>query len=190
MQDCSNSSTLAVELLQSCSEPLMYALHSALLPIEKHVESNAPFTHVIAWYIGKPFGICLLLRKFLSLAECVYLNLWTSLHELVKSKISLSPISDGFALYLWHLTHWGRVTHICVGDLTIIDSDNGLSPEWRQAINSNNAGILLIGPLRTNFSEISVQIHTFLSRKCIWKHLRNGSLFCHGLNVLTYGGQN
>ena len=26
------------------------------------------------------------------------------------------------------LTHWGRVTHICVGKLTIIGSDNGLSP--------------------------------------------------------------
>ena len=32
------------------------------------------------------------------------------------------------------LTHWGRVTHICVGKLTIIGSDNGLSPERRQAI--------------------------------------------------------
>ena len=32
----------------------------------------------------------------------------------------------------WHslnvLTHWGRVTHICVGKLTIIGSNNGLSP--------------------------------------------------------------
>ena len=26
------------------------------------------------------------------------------------------------------LTHWGRATHICVGKLTIIGSDNGLSP--------------------------------------------------------------
>ena len=26
------------------------------------------------------------------------------------------------------LTHWGRTTHICVGNLTIIGSDNGLSP--------------------------------------------------------------
>ena len=31
------------------------------------------------------------------------------------------------------LTHWGRVTHICVGKLTIIGSDYGLSPGWRQA---------------------------------------------------------
>ena len=26
------------------------------------------------------------------------------------------------------LTHWGRVTHICVNELTTIGSDNGLSP--------------------------------------------------------------
>ena len=45
------------------------------------------------------------------------------------------------------LTHWGRVTHICVGKLTNIDSDNGLSPERRQAIIWTNVGILLIGPL-------------------------------------------
>ena len=32
------------------------------------------------------------------------------------------------------LTHWGRVTHICVSDLTSIGSDNGLSPGRRQAI--------------------------------------------------------
>ena len=53
------------------------------------------------------------------------------------------------------LTHWGRVTHICVCKLTIIGSDNGLSPERRQAIIWTNAGILLIGSLGTNFSDIS-----------------------------------
>ena len=32
------------------------------------------------------------------------------------------------------LTQWGRVTHKCVSKITIIGSDNGLSPGWRQAI--------------------------------------------------------
>ena len=59
------------------------------------------------------------------------------------------------------LTHWGRVTHICIGKLTIIGSDNGLSPERRQATIWSNAGILLIGPLGTNFSEILIEIQTF-----------------------------
>ena len=40
------------------------------------------------------------------------------------------------------LTHWGRVTHICVSKLTIIGSDNGLSPDRRQAITWTNAGLL------------------------------------------------
>ena len=46
-------------------------------------------------------------------------------------------------------------THICVGNLTIIGSDNGLSPGRWQAIIWTNAAILLIGSLGTNFPEIS-----------------------------------
>ena len=56
------------------------------------------------------------------------------------------------------LTHWGRVTHICVSKLTIIGSDNGLSPGRRQTIIYTNDGILLIGPLGTIFSEIFIEI--------------------------------
>ena len=82
------------------------------------------------------------------------------------------------------LTHWGRVTHICVSELTIIDSDNGLSPGRRQAIIWTNDGILLIGPLRTNFSEILFGIQTFSFNKM---HLKMSSAkwhpFCLGLNV-------
>ena len=59
------------------------------------------------------------------------------------------------------LTHWGLVTHICVSKLTIIGSDNGLSLSRRQAIIITNAGMLLIGPLGTNFSEILIEINTF-----------------------------
>ena len=65
-----------------------------------------------------------------------------------------------FANFL--LTHWGRVTHICVGNLTIIGSDNGLSPVRRQAIAWTNVGILLIGPLGTNFSEMLIEIHFYI----------------------------
>ena len=87
-----------------------------------------------------------------------------------------------------NLTHWGRVTHICVGKLTIIGSDNGLSPGRRQTIIWTNAGILLIGPLGTNFSEILIAIQTFTFKKM---HLKMSSakwrLFCLGLNELTPG---
>ena len=84
------------------------------------------------------------------------------------------------------LTHWGRETHICVSKLTIIASDNGLSPGRRQAIICTNAGILLIGPLWTNFSEILIGIQTFSFKK---RHMKMSSAkrrpFCLGLNVLT-----
>ena len=70
------------------------------------------------------------------------------------------------------LTHWGRVTHICVGKLTIIGSDNGLSPGRRQAIIWTNAGILLIRHLGTNFSEILIGIQTFSFKKM---HLKMSS---------------
>ena len=43
-------------------------------------------------------------------------------------------------------------------ELTIIGSDNGLSPGRRQAMIWTNAGILLIGALGTNFSEILIEI--------------------------------
>ena len=86
-----------------------------------------------------------------------------------------------------HLTHWGRVTHICVGNLTIIGSGNGLSPGRRQAITWTNVGILSIGPLGTNFSEMLIEIHTFSFKKI---HLKMSSgkwrPFCLGLNVLRY----
>ena len=51
--------------------------------------------------------------------------------------------------------------HICIIKLNIIGSDNGLSPDRRQAIIWTNAGILLIGPLRTNLSEILFAIDAF-----------------------------
>ena len=92
-------------------------------------------------------------------------------------------LSGGDELSL--LTHWGRATHICVGKLTIIGSDNGLSPGRRQAIIWTNAGIFLIGPLGTNFSEILIRIQTFSFRKM---HLKISSAkwrpFCLGLNEL------
>ena len=77
------------------------------------------------------------------------------------------------------------MTHICVGNLTIIGSDNGLSPVRRQAIIWTNAGILLIGPLGTNFSEIVIGIQTFSFKKMRLKvSFAKWRLFCLGLNEL------
>ena len=83
------------------------------------------------------------------------------------------------------LTHWGRVTHIYVSQPTSIGSDNGLSPGRRQAIIWTNAGMLLIGPLGTNFSEILIEIQTFSLRKMrLEMSSAKRQPFCLGLNVL------
>ena len=83
-----------------------------------------------------------------------------------------------------NLTHWGQVTRICVADLTITGSDNGLSPGRHQAIIRTNAGISSIGPLGTNFSEILIETLTFSSKKmCFKMSSAKWRSFC--LNVLT-----
>ena len=79
------------------------------------------------------------------------------------------------------------MTHICISKLPIIGSDNGLAAGRRQTIIWTNDGILLIGPLGTNFSEILIGIQTFSFKKM---HLKMSSAkwrpFCLGLNVLIY----
>ena len=88
-------------------------------------------------------------------------------------------------MYIRPLTHWGLVTHICVSNIIIIGSDNGLAPSRRQAIIWTNAAILLTGLLGTNFSEILIKVCIFSFKKM---HLKMSSgkwrPFCLGLNVL------
>ena len=87
-----------------------------------------------------------------------------------KDKTALTVYRDCLYQESQHLCFWVRVTHICVGNLTIVGSDNGLSPVWRQAIFWTNAGIYLIGILQTCFSEILIAIQTFSFKRM---HLKN-----------------
>ena len=101
-------------------------------------------------------------------------------------KTDLKQISKLYhSLAVRMLTHWGRVTHICVGKPAIIASDNGLSPDRCQAIIWTNAGKLLIAPLGTDFSEVLTGIQTFSFKKM---YLEMSSVkwrpFCLGLSVL------
>ena len=80
------------------------------------------------------------------------------------------------------LTHWGRVSNIA-----IIGSDNGLSPERHQAIIWTNAGMLLIEPLATNFSEIFIEIYTFSLKKMHLKMSGKWRPSCLGLDVEDRG---
>ena len=83
------------------------------------------------------------------------------------------------------LTHWGRVTHICVSKLTIIGSDNGLSPDRRQAIiwtnDKNMVDFNLRNKLQWNLKRnscIFIQENAFENVVC-----EMASIFL-GLNVL------
>ena len=71
------------------------------------------------------------------------------------------------------LSHWGLVTHICVNYVTIIGSYIGLLPGQRQAIIWTNDKKLLIGPLRTNLSEIIIKIfiQENVFENVVWKML-------------------
>ena len=136
------------------------------------IEFLSIFRHVQEWYVG------ILIWAFIS-------DFW---------KINISS-NDGWRLIInsqssvkLPLFHWGRVTHIVVSKLSIIGSDNGLSP-GRQAIIWTNAGILLIGPLGTNFSEILSNIHKFSVKKMHLKMLSaKWRPFCLGLNMLIFAG--
>ena len=103
----------------------------------------------------------------------------------------ISPFLTGFTFVFFGphyvLTHWGRVTHICVSKIIIIGSDNGLSPGRRQAIIWTNARILLIGLLGIKLGEILIEIHTFSFKKMLLK-MTSGKWrpFCLGLNVWNW----
>ena len=133
-------------------------------------------------------------RSGSTLAQVIACCLMAPGHYLIQSWLIISDV-------LWHLpngtgnadrsvknidlTHWGRVTHICINKLTIIGSDNGLMPGRRQAIIWTNDRLLLIGPLGTNFSEILMEILTFSFKQMLLKVLSaKRQPFCLGLNVL------
>ena len=77
------------------------------------------------------------------------------------------------------------MAHVCLSKLTVIGSENDLSPDRRQAITKTNDGILLTRILETNFSEILGKIHKSSFKKM---HFKMSSAkwrqFCLGLNVL------
>ena len=84
------------------------------------------------------------------------------------------------------LSQWGWVTHICVCKMIIIGPYNGMWPGRCQASIWTHTGILLIGSLGINFSEILIDINKFSIKKM---HLKISSVkwrrFRLGLNGLS-----
>ena len=103
------------------------------------------------WWFEKPWYLCGVTVMMLTLLSLAIV-------EVVIMTTYVAASDDKWTSWQLQLTHWGRVTHICVNKLTIIGSDNSLSPGRRQAIIWTNARILLIGPLGTNISEILIKI--------------------------------
>ena len=124
---------------------------------------------------------CLVIRKSLNTLErglLMYFE-WNQTHQssdpLQFSRSRPYFLHSSYIDTLKILTHWCRVTHICVGKLIMIGSDNGLSLDRHRAIIWTNFGLLSIGPLRTYFNETIIVIVKFRWIKCTWKcRLRNG----------------
>ena len=89
-------------------------------------------------------------------------------------KCSIELIEAEWRMYIY--------IYICVVNLTIIVSDNGLSPGRHQAIIWTIAGILLIEYLGTKFSDILIEIHTFSLRKM--QFVKRWP-FCLGISMLS-----
>ena len=100
----------------------------------------------------------------------------------------LTLLEDGYESMEWwehealDLIHWGRVTYICVGNLTIIGSGNGLSPGWHQAIIGTNTSV------KSKF-EIFIQGHAFENVVCEMAAILSRPQFvitsCHQLSQNT-----
>ena len=107
---------------------------------------------------------------------CVWINDWVNNREAGDLRCYLGHYDVNA---MCHSTHRGQVTHICGSKLSIVRSDNGLSPDRRRA----TATLLLVGPLGINVSKIVIEIHTFSFKKM---HLKTSSgklrPCCLGLN--------
>ena len=156
----------------------------------QHISHNAPFcyrnVHICAHFCYKLVHCGIWDWR---LVGCVQ---QPAVYGICKSR----PCCNGVALNLgttwpvnYHSTHWGRVTRICVSTLTIIGSDNGLSPGRRQAIIWTSAGILLTGPLGPTFSDNLIDIGIFSFQEMYMKR-SSGKLrpFCLVITLLMRAG--
>ena len=110
-------------------------------------------------------------------------GLWLAGEMVNRIGIYGSKVAEGLSAFQRRsciLTHWRWVTHMCISKLTIILSDNGLSPGRHQAIIWTNAGILLIWTLGTNFSEVLIEI-----RNSSFKKNEFENVFCEMSVILS-----
>ena len=174
---------------------------ASIYPLESN-QKKLPLIQVMAWCRREPLAERTMIpRHVASLLWVVVIIYWAFQRHcrgktkpfltLWSSPVRRNHMADDLSSYIAScveidLTHWGRVTHICVSKLTLIGSDNGLSPDRRQAIIWTNVGILSIESSGTNISKIlKNKIRAFSFKKM---HLKMSSgkwrPSCLGLNVL------
>ena len=134
-----------------------------------HFPHYWPFVRGIHWlHLTKGWHCGASMFPYLLGSTCCWTNCWVA----GDLRCHYAHVSSLWWVPSPVLTHWGRVTHVCVNKLPILGSDNGLSPGRRQAIIWTKDGILLIWPSETNFSEILIEIDTFSFKKM---HLKMSS---------------
>ena len=164
MQDCNNSSALAMELLQSCTKPsicdvilifLEYKLNDWWLNDDwmiawmvLHYYHHHRFLQLSAFVVV--VIVAFIIWLFLTLFNNMISNIDTDFDTFIFRcvfRVSTHQYKWPHWMTYHHnrLVHWGWVTHICVSKLITIGSDNGLLPGRHQAIIWTNAWILLIG---------------------------------------------
>ena len=111
------------------------------------------------WECKKRIVIWLIFMYCFKLFHLKYISIWWSKFS-VYFHVTHSPL----------LTHWGRVTHICVNKLPTISLDNGFSPPRHQVIIWINTGILLEYCLGLNVSKIILYIPICLSLESFYTH--------------------
>ena len=123
--------------------------------------------------------------KYLYTRHLIYIYIYLVIcNKYADFMINVKTYCNSILLEYMH-DNWCRCS-LCVSKLTITDSDNGLSPDQRQAIIWTNVGMLLIGPPGTNVSEHLMKSYTFPFKKMHLK-MSSGEWWsnCPSLNVLT-----
>ena len=151
-----NENTCLIYLKLSPNSYCYYYTHNALNRDMFDTANNKKYnSHIVLYSCRVPLKILMLsqsrLQKHLWLEQFRNENWWGWMTDMMS--ITTELCMGIFYCFLWDwqlpalhvikqcicdkqqsLTHWGRVTHICVGKRIIIGSDNGLSPDRRQAI--------------------------------------------------------
>ena len=87
----------------------------------------------------------------------------SKLKTVSRNHLHISITNKTNYLIITHMLTYGKV------DQALIPSDTGVWPDRRQAISRTNVGILAIGPLRVNSSDILMKIQLFSFKKTKFK---------------------